>query len=204
MRWLLGLALVIVAAGCGGSTTQSVGQPVAKHLHRCTHASSAFRACSTFGSPIRGERSWIQHRQGATWMVLAGPPRGRYGWWRRIVASADGKTLLAQWSGECEIQSTYLISTVTGKEQPVFGGAASTAVGWSEDGRARVRLLAPLYGIGNAIRYEAGIYRVEPRTACREPRAHGSSETRLLGFGFRCFSARRCVMTTIALSGRRA
>jgi hypothetical protein len=164
MRWLLGLALVIAVIGCGGPRTQSSAQPIDKHLRRCTHASGGFRACTRFGFPIRGERSWIQQRHGDTWEILVGPPKARYGWWRRIVASRDRKTLLAQWSGECEIQSTYLVSTVTGKERPIFRGASSAAVGWSEDGRARIRLPEPVYGAGKTIRYEAGIYRVEPRT----------------------------------------
>jgi hypothetical protein len=139
MRWILGLALVI-AAGCGGPTTQSLARPIDKHLRRCTPASGGFRACTTFGFPIRGERSWIQQRHGATWEIFMGPPKARHGWWRRVVASADGGTLLAQWSGECEIQSTYLVSTESGKERPIFRGASSTAAGWSEDGRARVHL----------------------------------------------------------------
>src|SRR4051794_39480570 len=164
MRWILGLALVVAAAGCGGARTQPSARPIDKHLRRCTHASGGFRAWTTFGFPIRGERSWIQQRHGATWEILVGPPKTRYGWWRRVLASADGGTLLAEWSGECEIQSTYLVSTERGKERPVFRGASSTALGWSEDGRARVHLSAPVYGAGKAARYRAGIYRVEPRT----------------------------------------
>jgi len=52
--------------------------------------------------------------------------------------------LLTQWSGECEDQSTYLVSTFGAKMRPIFPANMSTAVGWSNDARARVLLPSPI------------------------------------------------------------
>jgi hypothetical protein len=168
MRWVLGVALVIAVTGCGGAPKlagqAATKEPIVKPLRRCTHTSSGFRACTAFGFPVGGERSSIQRRDGTEWKILVGPPKARHGWWRRIVASADGRSLLAQWSGECEIQSTYLVATASGKERPIFRGNSSTAIGWSEPGRARVRLPAPLYGTDKSILFQSGIYLVDSET----------------------------------------
>jgi hypothetical protein len=160
MRWMLAVTALVVLTGCGGGPA-----PQAKEVERsrCTHASRGFRACTVFGLP-RGERSSIQRREGGLWEPFVAPPKVRHGWWRRIVASPDRRTLLAQWSGECEVQSTYLVSTLNEKERPIFRGNSSTAAGWSGDGRARVRLPAPVYGTDKRIRFRPGIYLVEPET----------------------------------------
>ncbi|MDQ2910468.1 MAG: hypothetical protein M3R39_05570 [Actinomycetota bacterium] len=97
-------------------------------------------------------------------MTFAGPLRGRRGWWRRIVVSPDRRTLLAQWSGECEIQSTYLVSTDDGAVKPIFEGASSTAEGWSRDDRARVVLPNEIWGTRAKRLFRAGVYLVDPAT----------------------------------------
>lgn len=167
MRWVLAVGVAAVLAGCGGGPEAVERAPQAekgvKHLQKCTHVSGGYRACSTFGLP-RGERSWIQQREGARWKNVLDPPPVRSGWWRRIVTSPDRQTLLGQWSGKCEIQSTHLVSTETWKARPIFRRSSSTAVGWAEDGRARVRLAAPVYGSDKSIRFQPGIYLVEPKT----------------------------------------
>lgn len=167
MRWVLAVGVAAVLAGCGGGPKAVERAPQAKkvdkHLHKCTHASGGYRACTTFGLP-RGERSWIEQREGARWKNVLDPPSVRYGWWRRIVTSPDRQMLLGQWSGECEIQSTYLVSTETWKVRPIFRRSSSTAVGWAADGRARVRVPAPVIASGKTIRFRPGIYLVEPET----------------------------------------
>jgi hypothetical protein len=166
MRWVLAVGVAVVLTGCGGGpkTVERAPQAkkVVKHPHKCTHVSGGYRACSTFLS--RGERSWIQQQEGARWRNVLDPPPVRNGWWRRIVTSPDRQTLLSQWSGECEIQSTYLVSTETWKVRAIFRRSSSTALGWAEDGRARVRLSAPVYGADKRIRFRPGIYLVEPET----------------------------------------
>jgi hypothetical protein len=163
MRWAAVVVLLLVLTGCGGErVARAKVETTTASRERCTHVSGGFRACTAFGNSR--ERSRIERRVMRRWTMFARPPRDRHGWWRRIVASRDGKTLLAQWSGECEIQSTYLVSTRNRKARPIFRDTSSTAVGWSEDGRARVRLPTPLYGTDKKIRFQAGIYLVEPVT----------------------------------------
>jgi hypothetical protein len=95
-------------------------------------------------------------------VVVRGPLRGTPGWWRRVFAAPDGQTLLAQWSGDCEQQSTYFVSATDGSLRPVFAGHASEAIGWSAAGQARVRL-ADQVRRGKTVR-RAGVYAVDPRT----------------------------------------
>jgi hypothetical protein len=67
------------------------------------------------------------------------------GHWRWAAASPDGRTILAQWSGECEVPMAFFIPAAGGKPQSVTGPYSrndyppnSTAYGWTTDGRAIV------------------------------------------------------------------
>jgi hypothetical protein len=156
------LAAVLAVAGCGGGADKSRPARAAKApFARCTHASRGFRACTVFSAP--GERSALYWRSGSEWVVVRGPVPGTPGWWRRVFAAADGQTLLAQWSGECEQQSTYLVSATDGRLRSVFGGHASEALGWTAAGRARIRLAEQIWR-GKTLVRRPGVYVVDPRT----------------------------------------
>jgi hypothetical protein len=75
-------------------------------------------------------------------------PVGPIGRWVKLFLSNDGKTWLAQWSGECEVQSTYFIPARGGKPRPVTGHETdeSVALGWALHNRARVLLPRPACG----------------------------------------------------------
>jgi hypothetical protein len=75
--------------------------------------------------------------------------------------SPDGKTLLLQWSGECETPSAWFASANGGQLRPVAGNAAdeSVALGWTNAGRAVVVFPRAACGYGIV---RAGIYLVEP------------------------------------------
>lgn len=128
---------------------------------RCSHPSRGFRACTVFSAP--GERSALYWRSGSEWVVVRGRLPGTPGWWRRVFAAPDGQTLLAQWSGECEQQSTYLVSATDGSLRPVFAGHASEAIGWTIAGSARVRLAEQIWR-GKTLIRRPGVYVVDPRT----------------------------------------
>jgi hypothetical protein len=109
----------------------------------------------------RGEQTGIYRRAGRDWVRVAGPAPGRTGWWRRVIASPNRNTLLAQWSGECETQTTFIVPS-GGTPRPIFAQAESYALGWNNDGRARVRVpMAWPDPLGDV---RAGIYLVDPRT----------------------------------------
>jgi hypothetical protein len=182
MRWLPVAVVAVVATGCGSDektvvdkvraemakvqTTCASGVNCAadspRRFRKCINVSRGFRACSTFFAS--DHRSVIYRRDGERWRKVIGPlPRGS-GWWRRVLPSADRRTLLAQWSGECEIQTTYLVSLADRRPRPIFARHTSGALGWSADGRARVVLVEPVYGTHTEVRYRPGRYLVDPVT----------------------------------------
>jgi hypothetical protein len=183
MRWLVVVVAAVMATGCGSDektaddkvaaemakvqTTCAPGVNCAadrfRPFHRCTHVSGGFRACTTFLGA--GERSRIEGRRGSRWMVLfdeSTAPHGGRGWWRRVIASPDGRTLLGQWSGECELQLTYVVTLRDRTMRPILDGLPSTAVGWGLDGRARVRTPSGGWAVKAKRIVKAGIYRVNP------------------------------------------
>ena len=148
-------ALVLSAALLAGSAGADAQR------HRCTHVSGGFRACTTFVKA--GETSAIYRRAGSGWVKVRGGLPHRPGWWRRVVASPDRRTLLAQWSGECELQSTYFVSGSGGGVRPIFRGHVSTIAGWTHPGFARVRLGEAIWR-GGAMVNRPGVYLVNPKT----------------------------------------
>ena len=180
MRFSAVVLLVIVAAGCGGAGTPGnhVARPGVRQTH-CTGSTSA----QTFvcGYPLGSAQSSIWTGPGSDRMKVTGPARvvmvgspakvvkgaDPVGFWvpNRIFLSPDGRTLLAQWSGECESQSTYLVPRAGGKPRLVFL-SESRALGWSKDGRARV-LLAEQGAFDGERGYHQGTYLVDPVTMKR-------------------------------------
>jgi hypothetical protein len=97
-------------------------------------------------------------------------PVGKYGsaptfigHWRSVERSPDGRTLLLQWSAECEIPVAYFADADGSHLRPVAGDPAieSGAVGWARDGRA---VIAFPKGVCGAGRSPAGTYLVHPGT----------------------------------------
>ena len=88
------------------------------------------------------------------------------GHWRDAWLSPDGSTILAQWSGECEVPVAFFVGE-TGDLRPVTGerdwtrSALSVAHGWSRDGRAHVSLLDGGCGYGHP---KPGRYLIDPET----------------------------------------
>jgi hypothetical protein len=156
------VAVAVLAAGCGSATRdRSPLQRLGVKPHRsCTHASGGFRACTRFDA--FGETSRLYRFHGGRWRPLAVTAPARAGWWRRVVASPDGSTLLLQWSGECEVQSTYLLPERGGRPRAIFRGHESAAIGWRH-GDALVRLTEAVWR-GHTEIHAPGIYRVDPGT----------------------------------------
>ena len=176
---LLGLAAAL--AGCGGAereTAATTASPPPRHapavLGRCEPAASPhFRLCGKPGPNAPDVPSTIQRRDGVRWRTLAGPPERTIahgmpiGHWAGAWLSPDGKTLLAQWSAECEIPIAFFVDAASGKKRPVTGeqdwteAPESIALGWSDDGRARVRLTR---GYCGGAKYPPGVYLIAPAT----------------------------------------
>ena len=71
--------------------------------------------------------------------------------------------LLAEWSGECEVPFTYLITTDSPGLRQVFPSQQATPVGWTSDGSARVKLWMPIHSSKSHTGRPAGIYIVTPK-----------------------------------------
>jgi hypothetical protein len=72
------------------------------------------------------------------WLEQVKPLKG-LGRWHNAVLSPDGKTLLAQWTAECEIPVAFFVPVDTRTPRPVAPTHYETVVvGWNDDGRAGV------------------------------------------------------------------
>lgn len=176
MRWLVVAVVAVLAAGCGSDektaddnvrvamakveTTCAEGvNCVGDRFHpfrKCTHLSRGFRACTTYRE--LSKETGIYRRGPEGWIKFAGPARS-VGWWRRVIAAPNRHVLLGQWSGECETQTTYIVER--GRARPIFAQSESYALGWSADGRARVRV--PMEAPDPRGDLRAGIYLVDPQ-----------------------------------------
>jgi hypothetical protein len=180
MRRLALAVVLLTASGCGGqgaadrpgvaakltgevetTCVEGVNCREPQVYRRCTSVMRGFRACTTY--PADGmERSTIQRRSESGWKIVVRPHDVPIsGWWRRVIPSRDRTALLGQWSGDCEIQTTYIIRAGS-KPRPVFSQAESFAVGWSPDGKARVRVSVAAPDPRGDVR--AGFYRIDPLT----------------------------------------
>ena len=98
---------------------------------------------------------WVDVMTGGAVRVLA-PRLGRFrdgwaGWYTSVTPSPDGRSLLLQYSGECETPIAFEVSAAGGRPRPVVGGAwqrapESLGVGWTRAGAALVQLLPPACG----------------------------------------------------------
>jgi hypothetical protein len=160
--------LALAAAGCGGSK------------HRPLHGAaavgrSAITSCVSVSKPAQpGAGYWICGRgprggsgrstlmHGAT---VTAQPIDKGGHWEKAFVSPDARTVLAQWSGECEQQRTFFIPAGGGKPRVVTGehdwmkSPESEAIGW-RGSHALVRLR----GAGETAARRPGVYLVDPRT----------------------------------------
>lgn len=130
----------------------------------CHPAPAPYVICGGPYSPARDASVVYLHGR-----KLVGPV-GRYGGapyfighWRSVARSPDGRTLLLQWSAECEIPVAYFANADGSHLRPVAGNSTveSGAVGWARDGRAVIAFPKGVCGRGRA---RPGTYLVNPRT----------------------------------------
>lgn len=96
---------------------------------------------------------------GDTQRPLDVPSPTRVGHWAWAKISPDGKTILAQWSAECEVPIAYLVSAAGGRPREAVPAYSSRALGWTNDGRAIIDVLESSCGPASP---KPGIYLVDP------------------------------------------
>ena len=119
---ILAVVALLVLAGCGGSDE---AEPT-----------------TTLVVEVRPDPapSFYPVTQGSVpgWLERIKPAEG-LGRWQSAQLSPDGKTLLAQWTAECEIPVAFFVPLATRKPRPVAPVRYETvAVAWNADGRAGV------------------------------------------------------------------
>jgi hypothetical protein len=105
------------------------------------------------------------------------------GHWRYALPSPDGRWVLAQWSGECEVPVAYLFPAAGGPGQAVAGADRETsAIGWTPDGTAIVGFWEGACGAGTD---QPGTYLVDPASGRRRrihPYSRGAPLTPVRGY----------------------
>jgi hypothetical protein len=97
------------------------------------------------------------------------------GHWEWAARSPDGKWVIAQWSGECETQTAFVISVSDGSVHAVTGEAGSawgdapesTVLGWTSSGHAVAEFGGGDTGCGGASALPHGVYVVSPTNLSR-------------------------------------
>jgi hypothetical protein len=163
-RFLTLALLIVAAAGCGGEAqdaTRTNPGPGARLGLDCKRVGNAnagpIHLC---WRPNRNEHGRFVVGSGGDRRALELPAPSPVGHWRWAEVSPDGETILAQWWAECEVPIAYLISISAGAlREAVSRVYASRALGWTEDGRAVVRVVESPCSPGAP---SPGIYLVDP------------------------------------------
>jgi hypothetical protein len=158
-------ALLVGGCGGGGGGGQEAAVQREHQVCRPTRA-SAYTVC---GYPLQQRTtSSIWASFGRSAVRLTGPAEivkqdpHPAGFWvpGRLFPSPDGNLLLAQWSGQCEVQSTYLVSVQTGERRSILRRTdESSALGWTKEGSAKIMVPRPTCG---SSRLAVGIYAIDP------------------------------------------
>jgi hypothetical protein len=158
VRLLAVLPVVFVVAACGQK-----GEP---ELVACYAGDRGYHLCGYPNDPRLASKIFDADDR-----VVAGPLEGsakhQRGYWRTVHVSPDGKTLLATWSGECENQTALFVAASGDPSRVVTGeddwrkAPESIGLGWTGDGKARVRL--PKGACGRTSN-RPGVYLIDPGT----------------------------------------
>jgi len=146
VRTLALLVAATAAAGCGAAD-RKVARVKSPQTHRSCLATSVFgfRTCSSAKPPANPT---IERRTASGWKVVTGPlrPPDPAAEWGEVSLSADGRTLLAEYQYPCDSAAVVFVSAEGGVPRLVTGEAdwrkapVAHALGWTRDGRARVRI----------------------------------------------------------------
>ena len=106
---------------------------------------------SCVGTP-RSQPLLLRDRAGRVKRLVE--PLSQVGHWEGASVSPDGGTLLVTWYAECEVPTALVVPVAGGTPRAVTGEAdwtkapESTALGWTNDGRALVHLHRGVCGYG--------------------------------------------------------
>lgn len=142
------LLIATVVAGCGGDEAPEAGPTATTAaVPDCTPLepgrNDRFLLCRRSGPRDRG--SFVFRGRGR--IAIEYPNTGPAGHWSGGFLSPDGRTLLLQWTAECEVPFAFFVPARGGTPRLVFGGRrledAQPAIGhgWTLNGEAIVEAM---------------------------------------------------------------
>jgi hypothetical protein len=149
VRYRLLLVAVLVLSGCGDTKVVQVTKTVSAPPRTCERIGDSGLVLCEHLTPRTGTAFYRWNRGRLSAFPVVRPPGSKVGHWVTAFLSPDRKTLLAQWSAECEVPIAYFIALKTGETRAVArGNPESVAHGWAGDGRAIVEFPNGLCGRG--------------------------------------------------------
>ena len=131
---------VLLLAGCGASPTSvvTVTTPVAPS-RSCSKVSDLIVLCERPAAQGYTTAFYVRRGERLSALHIGKPPGSKFGHWVTAFLSPDRKTLLAQWSAECEVPIAYFVPARGGVPRALTEeNDESLAHGWTSDGRAIV------------------------------------------------------------------
>ena len=148
---LLGVAS-LSGCGAGDRTVVAATRPDTQAPPRCTlmepGMNERFLLCRRSSPRDRGSFSF----RGRGPIRISYPHEGPGGQWSGGFLSPDGRTLLLQWTAECEVPFAYFVPARGGTPRLVMGerriedARPSIAHGWIRRGEAIIETLSPCSG----------------------------------------------------------
>jgi hypothetical protein len=111
-----------------------------------------FRTC--WGPDAQDPNPTIERRTATGWALVTGPmkPRDMSAQWGEVWVSPDHRTLLAEWQYPCDSAAVVFVPAAGGTPRVVTGerdwrkAPGARPLGWTRDGKARVRVYGPWRG----------------------------------------------------------
>ncbi len=135
------LLALLLLAGCGDSGTSvvTVTRAAAPTPSCSTVSDSAIRLCERPAAREYTTAFYVRRGERLAALPITDPPRAKAGHWVTAYLSPDHKTLLAQWSAECEVPIAFFVAARGGVPRSLSAGdRESIAHGWTSGGRAIV------------------------------------------------------------------
>jgi hypothetical protein len=160
VRRLSLVALTLAVVGCG--TTEEAAPPAKKPNRTCAASSvPGFRTCQHLPFPTQPT---IERRTSSGWKVVARPlsPTEPSAEWSSLSLSPDGRTLLVEWAYPCDSAAVVFVPVAGGRARVATGerdwrkAPSARALGWTRDGKARIRAYTSWRG------RPRGVYLIDP------------------------------------------
>jgi hypothetical protein len=172
------ILLVVLVGGCGGTAARAKAHADTAPTAGCRsfgrHGETTYELCwrEVANNPSHGVfvTSTNSRRRVLKTETPTPPPKPTplLGHWIDAYLSPDGETILATWSGECEVPNAFFISVDSGVARAVTGQRhwadepESFGRGWTRGGLARVYF--PHGACGTGAR-KPGLYLIDSRTS---------------------------------------